>query len=178
MKPSILLLTFLLSFASLQAQDWKYYKYENLEFKASFPSAPKKSIQKVQTAVGELDMHVVMLAPTSGDDNTVYSVIRSDYPAEQFADADKEYNEKVLDGAVEGARVNVNGTLEFDKEITFNGFPARNIKIKINDGFIYINAVLSYNSMFITQVVCTTSNDNNPNIQKFLKSFEIIKTKE
>jgi hypothetical protein len=178
MKSTLILLALLLSISSMNAQDWKSYKYESLEFKANFPSAPEKTVQQVQTAVGELDMHMIMYAPTSGDDNAVYSVIRSDYPAEQFEDADAAYNANVLDGAVEGARTNVKGTLEFDKSVTFNGFPGRNIKIKINDGFIYINAVLANNTMFITQVICLTANDNNPSIQKFLNSFEIIKTKQ
>lgn len=178
MKTSLLLFVFLLSFTSIQAQDWKTYKYESLEIRANFPAAPEKTVQKVQTAVGELDMHMVMYAPTSGDDNAVYSIIRSDYPEDQFKDADEEYNSKVLDGAVEGATSNVNGTLVFDKKVTFNGFPGRNIKIKMAEGFIYINAILANNSMFIAQVICLTNKDNNSSIQKFLNSFEIIKTKK
>jgi hypothetical protein len=32
--------------------------------------------------------------------------------------------------------------------------------------------------MFIAQVICTTDNDNNPSIGKFLNSFDIIKIRE
>lgn len=168
---------FFLSFGALNAQDWEKYKAEDLSFVAYYPKAPTRTVQKVSTAVGELDMHMIMYAPTSGDENAVYSVIRSDYPEDQFKDADDEYNATVLDGAVQGAVSNVKGTLEFDNKVKFNGYPGRSIKISIQGGFIYINAYLVENSMFIAQVICLTANDGNPDIERFLNSFEIIKTK-
>ncbi|QHI35038.1 hypothetical protein IMCC3317_03840 [Kordia antarctica] len=178
MKKALFLMTvFLLSFGAVNAQDWEKYKAEDLSFIAYYPQEPKRTVQKVSTAVGELDMHMIMHAPTSGDDNAVYSVIRSDYPKSQFTNADDEYNATVLDGAVEGAVSNVKGKLEFDNKVKFNGYPGRSIKIEIQGGFIYINAYLVENSMFITQVICLTSNDGNKSIDRFLNSFEIIKTK-
>ena len=167
-----------LSAHMVDAQDWTKYKSEDLAFIADFPEEPKRTVQKVNTAVGELDMHMIMHSPTSGDDNAVYSVIRSDYPVDQFVDADDKYNTSVLDGAVQGAVNNVNGELVFDDKITFNGFPGRSIKIKIQGGFIYIRAYLVNNTMFISQVICVTDNDENSSIERFLNSFDIIKTNE
>lgn len=166
-----------LSFSAVQAQNWEKYKAEDLEFVAYYPKEPKRTVQKVKTAVGELDMHMIMYSPTSGDDNAVYSVIRSDYPKEQFKDADDEYNKTVLDGAVKGAVSNVKGFLVFDHEVKFNGYPGRSIKIKMQGGYIYINAYLVENSMFITQVICLEDKDRNDSIYRFLNSFELIKTK-
>jgi len=168
---------FFLSFGALTAQNWEKYKSEDLEFVAYYPQEPERTVQKVSTAVGELDMHMIMYAPESGDDNAVYSVIRSDYPEDQFKDADDEYNAKVLDGAVEGAVSNVQGFLVFDHAVKFNGYPGRSIKIKIQGGFIYINAYLVNNSMFIAQVICLEDKDRNDSIYRFLNSFELIKTK-
>lgn len=178
MKKALFLMTvFFLSFNAVQAQDWEKYKAEDLEFVAYFPSEPKRTVQKIDTAVGELDMHMIMYTPASGDDNAVYSVIRSDYPKEQFKNADEEYNNTVLDGAVKGAVSNVKGFLNFDHPVKFNGYPGRSIKIQMEGGFIYINAYLVENSMFITQVICTADKDHNDSIFRFLKSFELIKTK-
>jgi hypothetical protein len=120
---------------------------------------------------------MVMCTPQQ-DDNVVYSTIKSDYPEEQFIDADDKYNTTVLDGAVKGAVSNVNGTLIFDKKITFNGYPGRDVKIEIQGGFIYIRVVLVTNSMYISQVICTPENDNNSKIERFLDGFEIIKVKQ
>ncbi|WP_420573394.1 hypothetical protein [Kordia sp.] len=178
MKKALFLLTvFFLSINTLTAQNWEKFKYEDLQFIAYYPSKPERTVQKVNTAVGELDMHMIMYSPASGDDNAVYSVIRSDYPEEQFKDADEDYNATVLDGAVSGAVSNVQGKLVYDNVVTFNGYPGRSFKISMQGGFIYINAYLVENSMFITQVICLSDKDKNKSIQRFLNSFEIIKTK-
>lgn len=173
-KVFLLVLVFFLSHSTVSAQEWINYKSEDLAFVASFPKEPTRTVQKVETAVGNLDMHMIMYSPTSDDDNAVYSVIRSDYPEGQFEDVDDKYNNTVLDGAVNGAVTNVNGELVFDNKITFNGYPARSIKIDITDGYIYINAYLVKNSMFITQVICYKSKDNNKEIERFFKTFELI----
>jgi hypothetical protein len=162
---------------AVHAQDWTKYKAEDLAFVAYYPKEPERTVEKVSTTVGELDMHMIMYAPDSDDDNAVYSVVRTDYPEDQFTDADDEYNNTVLDGVVEGAVSNVQGKFVFDNKVKFNGYPGRSIKIEINGGFVYINAYLVNNSMFITQVICLTANDGNTAIERFLNSFEIIKTK-
>ncbi|MFD1061780.1 hypothetical protein ACFQ1Q_00880 [Winogradskyella litorisediminis] len=166
-----------IAFATSIAQNWEKYKSEDLAFIAMYPNTPERTVQKVPTAVGELDMHMIMYSPESGDDNAVYSTIRSDYPKEQFKDKDEEYTTSVLDGAVGGAVKNVNGKLLYDNKIKLNGFPGRSIKIEINGGFIYMNAYLVENVMYISQVICLTNNDKNPSIKRFLDSFDILKVK-
>ncbi|WP_299116961.1 hypothetical protein [uncultured Winogradskyella sp.] len=179
MKKSILILAIgLITFNMSFAQDWDRYKSEDLAFIANFPSEPERSQQKINTALGDLDMHMVMYSPTVlADYNAVYSVIRSDYPEEQFKDVDSDYTDSILDGAVEGAVSNVKGTLLYDKRIVLNGYPGREIKIEISVGYIYVNAYLVDNVMFITQVVCLIDNDNNESIKRFLNSFDILKVK-
>lgn len=176
-KVFLLLVVCVLSITAVHAQKWEKYKAEDLQFVAYYPKTPERTVQKVPTAVGDLDMHMVMYSPASDDDNAVYSVIRSDYPEEQFKDADADYNATVLEGAVNGAVTNVQGKLVIDNVVTYNGYPGRSIKIQMQGGFIYINAYLVENSMFITQVICLANKDKNESIQRFLDSFEIIKTK-
>ncbi|ARV08499.1 hypothetical protein BTO05_02130 [Winogradskyella sp. PC-19] len=178
MKKSILLLiAFVVVSNTVIAQEWIKYKSDDLEFIAMYPKEPKRTVQKIPTAVGELDMHMVMYSPAFGDVNAVYSVIRSDYPKDQFEDVTSEYNNSVLDGAVNGAVNNVKGTLVYDKKISLNGYPGREIKIQIDQGYIYMNAYLVENIMYISQVICEIGNDGNKNIKRFMDSFDIIKAK-
>jgi len=178
MKRIILLMTVLfLSNNALIAQNWKKYKAEDLQFIAYYPSEPKRTVQKVTTAAGELDMHMIIYSPASGDDNAAYSVIRSDYPEEQFKDADEDYNSTVLDGAVNGAVSNLQGKLIYDNDVKFNGYPGRSFKISTQGAFMYINAYLVENSIFAIQVICLEAKDKNASIEHFLNSFELIKTK-
>lgn len=169
---------FLVTTLIVNAQDWIDYKSEDLAFIAEFPGEPERTVQEVETAIGIIDMHMIMHSADSNDDNMVYSIIRSDYPEEEFEDADDEYNNSVLDGAVNGATTNVNGELSFDKKITHNGFPGRSIKIKISGAFIYMNAYLVNNTMFVVQVICLTDKDENEDIKRFMDSFDMLKVKE
>jgi len=162
---------------SLIGQTWKKYKYEDLAMVAYFPEEPSRTMQQVDSELGVLDMHMVMLQPSFSDDNALYGMIRSDYPESFFADADAELYDSVLEGSVEGAVTNVNGDLVSDENITFNGYPGRNIKIKIEGAYIYMRAILINHIMFINQVICETPNDGNDSIERFLESFEILRVK-
>lgn len=161
---------------SVTAQTWETFKSLDHEFSASFPSEPKFQVQKVPSAVGDLDMNMYMSTPESlNSENMLYSVIRSDYPEDMFVDPSDEFVQNVLDGAVNGAVSNVQGKLVSDVSISFNNFPGRKIKIETSMGMLYINAYLVNNSMFITQVICAIEKDNNESIKRFQDSFELIK---
>lgn len=171
MKKLPLLLLLFISVSTF-AQEWKKFNSEEFEFVASFPSEPNKTVQKVNTAVGVLDMNIFMVMPLK-DDNVVYSVIRSDYPEEQFSDPSDTFVKSVLDGAVNGAVTNVNGKLLSDTKVTLRGYPGRSIKIEIPQAYLYVRAYLVKNTMYIVQVGCAKNKDKNASIDKFFKSFDI-----
>ncbi|MBO6606456.1 hypothetical protein [Psychroserpens sp.] len=177
MKKTVLtLLIAVCSVVSMSAQIWETFKSLDHEFKVLFPYEPQFQVQKVPSAVGELDMNMYMATATDLDsDNMLYSVIRSDYPTEMFENPTPEFIKSVLDGAVNGAVTNVQGKLLSDETISFNKFPGRSIKIETTMGLLYINTYLVNNSMFITQVICTPDKDNNESIKRFQESFELIK---
>lgn len=164
------------SVMSMSAQVWETFKSLDHEFSVLFPEEPTFQVQKVPSAVGELDMNMYMSTASNIDaDNMLYSVIRSDYPETMFENPSDDFVKSVLDGAVNGAVSNVQGRLIFDETISFNNFPGRSIKIETSMGLLYINAYLVNNSMFITQVICTPEKDNNTSIKRFQESFELIK---
>ncbi len=169
---------FLFVFAStITAQDWEKYKSDKLAFITEFPGTPEESVQKIQTAVGELDMNMVGYSSSKAGDNVYYGVIRSDYPEEQFSDISDEQIKSILDGAVNGAVTNVNGTLESDENITLNGYPGRKILIKTTGMDLYMNAYLVDNVMYITQVIALEDSVNTKNLNKFLDAFDLINKK-
>ena len=175
MKKFIYLFTLLLMCSfTLQAQEWQKYKAEDLEFVSYFPGEAERSLDKVQTAVGEVDMHMVSLSPTD-DKNLTYAVIQSAYPENSYDYTDETRIKNMLDGATSGAVTNVQGALIYENVVQFNGFPARDLKVEIEGGFIYIKTILVNNKMYILQVICETDHDNNSSIERFFNSFELIK---
>ena len=163
---------------TVTAQEWEKYKSEDLAFVAEFPGTPERTVQQLQTAVGELDMHMVAYSSSTTGDNVYYGVIRSDYPEEQFSDISEEKVKSVLDGAVNGAVTNVNGTLESDENITLNGYPGRKIKITTTGIELFMNAYLVDNVMYVTQVIAMEGSLNSKNLNKFLDAFDIINVKQ
>ena len=164
--------------STITAQDWEKYKSEELAFIANFPGTPEKSVQQIQTVVGELDMSIVGYSSSKVGDNVYYGVVRSDYPKEQFSDMSEEKIKSVLDGAVNGAVSNVNGTLESDENVTLNGYPGRKIKIKATGMEMFMNAYLVDNIMYIAQVISMEGSVNTENLNKFLDAFDIINVKQ
>jgi len=166
---------------SLTAQEWKVYKSLDLKFRAEFPSTPERTVQKVPSATGELDMHLVTanLSEDSTSANYLYSIIQSQYPKESFEDATVEFNDKILNSAVEGAVTNVKGDLLKEENILFNGFPGRAVKIGIQNNTIsiFMNMYLVENMLYITQVLCGKENDGNSAMKRFFDSFDLIKTR-
>lgn len=69
---------FVLFTVLLTAQDWEKYKSEDLAFITEFPGKPQRTVQQIQTAVGELDMHMVGYGSSHTGDNAYYAVVRSD----------------------------------------------------------------------------------------------------
>ncbi|MCB0399014.1 MAG: hypothetical protein KDD26_05200 [Winogradskyella sp.] len=163
---------------TITAQDWEKYKSEDLAFVAEFPGTPEKTVEQIQTAVGELDMHMIAYSSSTAGDNVYYGVIRSDYPEEQFSNMSEEKIKSVLDGAVNGAVSNVSGTLESDENIILNGYPGRKIKIKTTGVELFMNAYLVDNVMYVTQVIAMEGTVNTKNLNFFLDSFDIINVKQ
>ena len=155
---------------SNNSDDWVDYKSDDLAFTAKFPKAPKRTLQKVPSAIGELDLHIIMDSSL----NEAFAVMRSDYPEEMFKDATEEFIKTVLDGAVNGAVTNVGGTLISDDEITFKGYMGRSIKVETKFGYLYIKSYLVKNIMYINQVILPIKNDGSPKIEKFFNAFDIV----
>ena len=170
---SILLVTFLTTYA----QEWKKYKYEDLECIAYFPAEPVRTVQKIDTALGELDMYMVATESKAVNDNSYYAFIRSEYPKEGFTNLSKDKIDSILDGAVEGAVTNVQGTLIKDENITLNGFPGRSIIIKIEGADLYMQNFLVENTMYVIQVIAEEGKLNIKSIENFFDAFDIIKVK-
>lgn len=179
MKYYISIFLCLVTFLCVHSQEWEKYKSQDLAFIAYFPGTPERTVQKLDTALGELDMHMVSYGSEGMSmDNAYYGIIRSDYPEEQFANLSKEEIKSVLDGAVNGAVTNVNGTLIADETINLNGYPGRKIRIKVEGGILFMNTYLVKNTMYVTQVISEDGKEYPDKTNKFMNAFDILNVKQ
>ncbi|RNC86290.1 MAG: hypothetical protein ED556_08325 [Winogradskyella sp.] len=182
MKNLLFAIAFLLTL-SLNAQDWVTVKDIDLGYRLDFPTTATKDNKDVPTAKGNVVMHTYTAYPAAGDDNILYMSSFSEYPESFFPEGLKtqEQIDTVLEGAVNGAVTNVNGTLLSKKDIVFNGYPGRHFKIEVDQaGSTYIltmwNILVDYR-MYIVQTIALKGSEENDNFKKFLDSFELIKVK-
>ena len=175
----LLLLICILSFSISQSQEWEKYKNLELEFIADFNGEIKTLEQDIPVENTTIKMTMIYVdnSANPNSSNTIYAVARSDYDINSFLEEDDARDQQILNEAVQGAAINVRGQVISKESFVFNGFPARRTKIEMTGAFIYANVYLIRNIIYFTQVICITEKDNNPDIQRFLDSFEIIKTK-
>lgn len=111
------------------------------------------------------------------DENLVYMINVTDYPAEAIHSDKKDNLKTFFDGAVNGAVTNVGGKLISQKEVVFKGYPGREIKVDFQDGMaiITMRTILVKNRNYIIQTICETAKDGNKSMTKFFDSFKLLK---
>lgn len=115
-------------------------------FSVKMPGEPKRSTEAVQTAAGA----VLVTAYVTEGGQEGYSMSVARIPATVEGD---------LDGAVQGAAANVNGTLKNTVRTTYQGFPARDTRITGaqdadgNEGTVFARVILAKGRLFQLQFV-------------------------
>jgi hypothetical protein len=174
---AICILPLLLSFAPAE---WKTFEAKGEGFKMDFPGQVTTSQQKIPSAIGELTMNIHTVQPPSKDydENIVYMVIQTDYPAESISSDDTAMLPAFFRNAIDGGVANAKGKLVFEKEIKFNGYPGREIKIEMADSksttpvHLTSRIFLVKNRMYMMQVI--TRKEGNASIKKFWDSFALM----
>src|SRR5205823_287785 len=105
------------AFAATEEIAWKPFTSKEGGFSVSFPGTPQASTQKVDTALGAIEIHLLVVG--RGEDEA-YVVSYNDYPADATKDPDT-----VLTGAQKGALTNMKAELKSEKKITLSGHPGR-----------------------------------------------------
>lgn len=175
-KYSSLFFLFVSFSIAVHSQNWERYTNKELSFIVDFPGKPKKVEQNVPTAFGDLLMTMFNVSDSSTK-NFQYGIAHTEYP-KSYIKSDDKFVDNLLESAVSGAVSNVNGELIFKRNIVLNGYKGKYIKVKIPViGFLYMKAMLVEQMMYIVQVGCTYPNEDNKDIDKFVNSFNLIKTK-
>lgn len=165
-----------ISFGFTTASQWEMY--EVADFKAKFPSKPNYETQVVNSAVGNLTMHIHMLdASSSGtDENLVYGIITTEYPDSIIDTNNPELLADMYRSAIDGAVANVKGKLLSETSITLAGkHGGKEVKVDYGEGmaFIKMRLFIIKNKMYILQTITLAEKDNNASINEFLNSFQL-----
>jgi hypothetical protein len=129
-----------------KASDKQVAALDGEGFSVSMPGEPKRSTETVQSAAGPV---VVTAYVTEGGEEG-FSMSVAQFPSTVKGD---------LDGAVEGAASTVKGVTRDLKETTYQGFPARDLRIidaedsNGNKGTVFARVILAENKLYQLQFV-------------------------
>eukprot|EP01028_Stygiella_incarcerata_P013874 TRINITY_DN854_c0_g3_i1.p1 TRINITY_DN854_c0_g3~~TRINITY_DN854_c0_g3_i1.p1 ORF type:complete len:319 (+),score=-37.23 TRINITY_DN854_c0_g3_i1:586-1542(+) len=167
-----------IDFAASDTTNWEAFHADEAGFSVLFPHSPSREAQSTDTEIGELEVVQYSYQPEIGDDaNMLYGVGYTTYPVNTINSEtlSAEQLRQVLDGSVNGAVSNVKGTLLSSNNISYKGYPGREIKVEIRNG-LAVAKMISYlvkDKMYIIQVISPAKNGENASIDYFINSFKI-----
>lgn len=150
--------------------DWKTFESTEGKFSILFLKDPEEQTESVPTVIGTLETKFYMVETK----DMAFSVNFVDYPAEIIQSGDVKM---MLDGGVQGAVSNVDGTLLEQKDISLDGHPGREMraeaKLEGDDVIFKARIYLVENRLYMIQVVSLKSKASSADVDKFLDSFQL-----
>ena len=140
-------------------------------FSVTSPGRIVESQQAVQTAAGEITMHLFMYETSTSARLVGYA----DYDKELVGRVDPE---ELLNGTRDGAVGNVNGTLQKETSISIDGFPGRDLEFSaiIEAKFVSARAriYLVENRLYQVLALEESSTGVSDEMIAFIDSFKLV----
>jgi hypothetical protein len=158
--------------AAVRAEDkWETYSSKGGKYSVSLPGKPTESDKPIDSAAGEITIHMALLSPNN---DLAYLVTYNDYPDAALAGTDKE---GMLDGVRDGNLKSFGGKVASEKKMTIgkDKFPGREILLeKAGETTVYRARMYLVNNR-LYQVVIVASKDvaTSKDTDKYLESFKV-----
>ena len=162
----------------ISAQTWVRFSPNNQPFEVYVPGEMKSGEKKLLTDVGELHAITWLYNSDGNDPNYLYSVSYVDYPEGTFhsdsIDLISEFFEISLQTHIKGLK----GQLVYKSDTPYLSYPGLLYRASYNDNKAIVKSrlILSGDRFYALQVYTVSEKSLNPEMDKFLSSFE-IKTK-
>ncbi len=141
-------------------------------FSIMTPITLEEQTQPVDTAAGQIEMHLFM-----GDQgNTGYVIAYADYPPEIIAESDSQ---TLLEGVRDGAIGNVNGALVSEQAISINGYPGIEIVANVTndggeEGVLKAHVYIVNNRLYQVMIITQQGDTDTAEMDEFLQSFKLL----
>jgi hypothetical protein len=150
--------------------EWPTFKSTEENFVISLPAEPKQERNSQPGPFG--NGHHIYTIDRGGIDYTI-SNSSFDNPPTQSKDI-----KQTLDFARDLVRMVTNGKLLSDKEITFDGFTGREVKIEKNKRIWTLRAYIIKKRMYQLMTTEPKGKEQSPEVAKFFESFKLINSPE
>lgn len=149
--------------------EWSRFESPEGRFAVEVPLEPTLRTRPVETAAGAIDLHLYVLE----DDRHSYMASYSDYPEAIVASSTPD---AMLDGARDGAALNIQGSVEEEREIALDGHPGRAVLLTDSTGELVLDLRLYLVGARLYQVgVLSERRDRGGEpAERFLGSFALL----
>ena len=152
---------------------WQEYNSEDASYSVMMPKQPAHMVQSQPTAVGNLQVHIMM---ADMDDKGAFMVMHSDYPQE-FS---KLSAEEMLDASTQGVADETQTTVLSRKNISLDGHSGRELELsmkKIKGGGRTIARVywVGPRRLYVLIASVPASSNMDTQLNRFLDSFKLRK---
>lgn len=148
------------------AQSWVEVQSKEGAFSILMPHQPARQSDSTKTAAGTIDM--VMF--TVSTDSAFYAIIYSDFP---FVPSTAEEANKRLDSGRDGGLARSKGKLVSETRITLDGYLGREIKAKLDEGFLVARIFSVKQRLYQMLVAGTEAEVSSANVTRFFNSFKL-----
>lgn len=150
---------------------WREFIPEEGRFSILVPRTPRETTETIETEMGTLDEHTFTII--HGD--IAYIVNYGDYP-QGLMNAD---HYAMLNALRDGAVESVGGKLLSERAISIDGYPGREIKVKISSStetvIMQVRIYIVRNRLYYIYTMAPEARASSPDIKKFLRSFKLLR---
>ena len=150
------------------AQSWIEFNSKEGGFSILMPHKPARQNSPTSTDVGTVDI-VIFTATTDG---AFYGVIYSDFPS--VPSNDVEINKR-LDKGRDGGIAQAKGKLVSETRITLDGFLGREIKAKLDEGYLLARVYSVKQRVYQIIMAGNEADLASENAKRFFNSFKLVK---
>ncbi len=173
----IILSVLFLSFTLLPSV-WKEFQSYEGKFKILIPSgAMTEKVNKMKTAVGELDYHQFIYKPEDKDpENVFYLVNYCDYPKGTFPQDSTDLINEFLQATVDASAESVSGKVTYQADIQQSTHKGKVWRVQYNKDNAQVKnkCFIANDRFYLLQVMTLKLHSLNPSVDKFLNSFQIF----
>lgn len=165
---------FLWIFILLSNQDpWRYFEAPDQSFSVYTPLVFETKNDSIETALGLISDQTFFCH----HDGAVFMVSYWDYPAGTFHRDSNELIEEFFLATIESAVESVAGTLLYQENLQYKGYPGKLWRVEFNDqkNGIKSKGFLVKDRFYLIQVISSLNKfATNPYPDRFLSSFKLL----
>lgn len=162
-------------FYGFQTSDWEYHLSEDKRFSVLVPGKLTSNLDTVATAIGPIFCDNLVYQEKIDSLAAIYSLSHCAYPVGTLHSDSTELTTLYFDSTVSNMVASIGGTLLYESDQKFAGYPGRIWKISYEEGKKWgkFKVLMVENRLYILQVRANNTVATRENATRYLDSFTL-----